>query len=231
MLNYIYKNWQKIFLVIGDYILPIPLTVLMFFLWKDITGSSIYAYFILSLALVYGYLIPGLASNIFKLWRFAWRPQIVKSVFYHHGFIYSAFFPLVYYFSFFDGFEMTYLNIIRVIVVNFALFAILSSYNEVIMIKQGMVINSNSLTKKGKGNIEAIFSFAFFFFGLVGASFGASAIYAYQKIIIEQKNDIQSLILYFAICMLIMTLASAPYFIVEHKQIAINRKEAKKTLR
>lgn len=226
-MEYIYKNWQKLFLIIGDYILPIPLTILMYFLWEDMTASSVYAYFILVLALVYGYLIPGIASNVFKLWRFAWSPQIVKSVFYHHGFIYSAYFLLVHYFAFFDGFTMTYMNVIRVILANFALFAILSSYNEIIMIKQGMVINSNSLTKKGKSHIEAIFSFAFFYFGLVGASFGVSALYAYNKIVIEQHTDTKSLMLYFAICMLLMTLASLPYFIVERKQVVINRSELK----
>jgi len=212
----------KAYLILADFIIPIPLTILMFYLWKDKTGSTTYSYFILLLGIVYGYIVPGVLSNLFKLWKFTW-PFQVKNVFYHHGFIYSSYFALILYLSFSEKIELTTLNSIRIVLANFAVFGILVSHHEIMAIRFGMIKNFNSVAAKGKSPVEVVTDFAFFSFALVGASFAYSSIYAYKQIIIEYKTSPAEMVYCFVICFLIMILSSTPYFIKERKQIKKNR--------
>jgi hypothetical protein len=216
-------TWISIYLVLADYVIPIPLTILMYFLWETKTDSSTYSFFILLLGLVYGYIVPGISSNIFKLWKFKWPFQF-RNVFYNHGFIYTSYLALILYLVFPDNIQLSDFNIVRIVISNFALFAIVVSHHEIMAIKGGMMKSLNSVAEQGKSAVEVVTYFSFLCFGFLGASYAYCCIFAYQKIVVNNKFATEDLLQYFLICFAIMTFASMPYFIKERKQIIKNRK-------
>lgn len=217
-------NWIRIYLILADYVIPVPLTILMYFLWVAKTNSSTYSFYILLLGLVYGYIVPAFFCNIFKLWKFTWPYQIYKNILVQHGFIYASYLSLILFLVFPDNIQFTGLNTLRIVLSNFALFAIITSHHEILAIRGGMIQNFNSLSAQGKSTVEVIAGFAFVSFGFLGGAYAFCAVYAYQKIIIAQKTSIDELVKFFFICIAIMVLASVPYFIKERKQIVKNRK-------
>lgn len=221
-MNKKWKSWQIIYLVLADYIIPVPLTILMYYLWLEKTGSITFTLFILLLGLVYGYVVPGIASNVFKLWKFTW-PLQWKNIFITHGFIYTSFFSLAFYLSFPENMLLTWQNLCRIVLANFAIFAIICSHHEIIGIKEGMIKSYNSIAKKGGSAVDMVAYFSFFSFGFLGGSFAIAGLYAYEIIIIKGHASNQELISTFLVCMLILILGSTPYFIKERKQIIINR--------
>lgn len=54
-----------------DFYLPFPLTALMFWLWWIRTGSAAFAAYTIAAGLVFGYLVPGIGTNLLGLWRFS----------------------------------------------------------------------------------------------------------------------------------------------------------------
>lgn len=217
-------SWIKVYLILADYVIPIPLTILMYFLWEWKTNSSTYSLFILTLGLVYGYVVPGFFSNIFRLWEFTW-PLQYRNVFVHHGFIYTSYFALILYLVFPYNVDLSALNILRIVISNFALFATIVSHHEIMAIKGGMIVSHNSVASKGGSAVEAVAYFSFFSFGALGASYAYCSVYAYQKIVVNNLISMGSLINHFIICFAIMLVASAPYFIKERKQIIENRRK------
>jgi hypothetical protein len=223
LIHKINRNRGKIYLILADYIIPVPLTIIMFFLWKDKSGSSLYASYIIILGLVYGYILPPLASRIFKLWEFTWSFS-TKNLFYHHGFIYTCYFTLFHYLSFPEGIELSIMNCIRIVICNFLLFGVIVSHHEIMAIRQGMIISRNSIASKGGSPVECVCDFSFFCFALLGGAFGFVALLAYRIIVIENQTAISALIFNFVFHLFVLTIASTPYFIKEWKQVAINRK-------
>ena len=71
------------------YVLPLPLTVAMYFAWMAWSHNRAFTWYVLLLPLVYGYVVPGIATNLLHKWRFkgAW---VVGQYYAHHGFLYVA---------------------------------------------------------------------------------------------------------------------------------------------
>ena len=61
----------------------------MYFAWAAWSRNGTFALFVMLLPLFYGYVVPGIATNILHKWRFkgAW---VVGHYYVHHGFLYAA---------------------------------------------------------------------------------------------------------------------------------------------
>ena len=71
------------------YVLPLPVAVAMYFLWTKWSDDRTFALFVMLLPLVYGYVVPGIATNLLHKWRFK-GPWVVGHYYVHHGVLYAA---------------------------------------------------------------------------------------------------------------------------------------------
>jgi hypothetical protein len=52
------------------YVLPLPLFVVMYFVWAAWSDNRVFALYVMLLPLFYGYVAPGIATNLLHKWRF-----------------------------------------------------------------------------------------------------------------------------------------------------------------
>ena len=57
-------RFPRLFIMIVDYILPLPLTVLMYVLWLARTGEAWFSAYTLALGIAFGYILPGIGTNL-----------------------------------------------------------------------------------------------------------------------------------------------------------------------
>jgi len=60
------------------YVLPLPLFVVMYFVWAAWSDNRVFALYVMLLPLFYGYVAPGIATNLLHKWRFK-GPWVVGS--------------------------------------------------------------------------------------------------------------------------------------------------------
>lgn len=90
----------KLYLKVAVLWLPVPATAVMAYLWHSRTGSSLLAAYATLVPLCYGYLMPFVAINLLKRWRFK-NGIMMGGMYLHHGFMYAwkmslfAFLPLL----------------------------------------------------------------------------------------------------------------------------------------
>lgn len=79
----------RVFLKLVMFWLPVPVTLIMAYLWQKQTDSGIVTAYALLLPLSYGYLMPFIAINVLKRWRFK-KGIMVGGMYLHHGFMYAS---------------------------------------------------------------------------------------------------------------------------------------------
>lgn len=90
----------RLFLKLVMFWLPVPVTLGMVYLWRRQTGSSLITAYAVLMPLSYGYLMPHIAINVLKRWRFK-NGVMMGGMYIHHGFMYASkmslfgFLPLV----------------------------------------------------------------------------------------------------------------------------------------
>lgn len=64
------------------YVLPLPLFVVMYFVWAAWSDNRVFALYVMLLPLFYGYVAPGIATNLLHKWRFkdrGWWAAITRT--------------------------------------------------------------------------------------------------------------------------------------------------------
>lgn len=91
-----FSRFHRRVVYVLDFYLPFPLTALMFWLWWARTGSAAFAAYTTAAGLIFGYLVPGIGTNLLGLWKFS-GPWKLGSYYLHHGFLYAPYLSLVLY--------------------------------------------------------------------------------------------------------------------------------------
>lgn len=74
----------------STYVFPIAgLPLITFAWWLASGGSWPFVAVVMGVPVVFGYLMPGIATHVLKRWRFTSGPRI-GSYYVHHGFVYGA---------------------------------------------------------------------------------------------------------------------------------------------
>jgi hypothetical protein len=172
------------------YILPFPLTAAMFFVWLRWSGDRTFSCFVLLLPLVYGYVVPGIATNILHKWRFH-GPWVVGRYFAHHGFLYAAkMSPLL-----LVGFlgtphaPLTIAMIVRILLCTGALVGFVYWLNDLLLVRQGIAEVDNRPAREGRSPEEIVTHYAPLCFFLIGLTYAAAALLGFQVFVILQKTD------------------------------------------
>lgn len=211
------------------YILPIPVCCLMFYLWLE---KSNYNYFfctyVLLLPIIYGYIVPGLATNLFKLWRFKGK-MMMGNYFIHHGFIYSAHMNVCLYFSFGDISSLSSLSsshIISIIVCSAVVNAYVLWLHDIYIVKADMVEIDNPPANEGKSPEEIVFYYAPIGFLLIGLTYGISAVLAHEQFIVKQITSTRSYVEILAIGFSLLFFIPTIYYLVINRNELMKRVES-----
>jgi len=174
------------FMFFFDYILPFPLFGIMLYLWYIRVGDLLFASYVLALPLLWGYIVPGIGTNVLKLWRFEgkWR---VGNFYYHHGVMYAGPMALIMYITFGSG-PVSMTRVVTVILCTAGMQGFLSGQHDVYAVKSGHLFIDNPPAREGKSPEEIVNYYNPKYFFLLGGMFGGSCVYAYQKIVIEQVH-------------------------------------------
>ena len=208
---------SRIFTHFWVYVLPLPLFVAMYFVWAAWSGSRIFALYVMLLPVIYGYLAPGIATNILRKWRFK-GPWLVGNYYAHHGFMYAAnMTPLL--FVAFLGTPREPVSAgtaVRILICTGALHGFVLWLHDILIVRHDMVEIYNRPAREGRSPEEIVTHYAPFCFFLIGLTFAASSLLAFQTIVINGNSGGLALFWLSVVGMgLMLTLPSIAYRIID----------------
>ena len=170
------KHGWALFLV--DFILPLPLTALMFYLWYLRTKNLPFSLYVIVLPLLFGYIVPGIGTNILKLWAFKWKFMRVGNYFIHHGFMYAPYFALSLYLTFGDVKDLSFLQAATIVISNSFLQCFLTTWHDYWGVKSGMIEIYSRPFSEGKSAAEIILDYGPIAYALFGGTYAVSCLVA-----------------------------------------------------
>ena len=170
----------KSFLFFYNHIFPIFGFPWVFWLWYRVGGMSL-ATLITGLPLVFGYIMPGIGTNILKKWRFN-GPFRMGNFFIHQGFIYSSTMGLGLYLAMFPAASGPW-QIPMIIFRTAAIVGFVAWWVDILGVKTGLIEIYNGPWKRGAAPEVIVTHYAPICFSLLGASYGAVGAMAYQMIL------------------------------------------------
>jgi hypothetical protein len=209
---------RRAYLIVIDFVLPLPLTALMLFLWFRRTGSVLFAIYVLVLGVLFGYIYPGIATNVLHLWKFN-GPLRVKNYYLHHGFMYAPYLALVFYIAFAPGTPLTWGNVVRIVLCGAFIQCVVSCHHDVCGVSSGMIEMDNTAARLKLSPVEIVTSWGAVGFGLIGASFAGSCLIAYRIIVLRAISDMRTFALLLVMGLAIMGVAALQYLIKERALI------------
>ncbi len=172
------------------YVLPLPVAVAMYFLWTKWSDDRTFALFVMLLPLVYGYVVPGIATNLLHKWRFK-GPWVVGHYYVHHGVLYAAnMSPLL--FLGFLGTPRESLSLettVRILLCTGTLNGFIYWIHDILMVRHGLVEIYNRPATEKRSPEEIVTHYAPFCFFLIGLTYAAAALLAFQTFVIRHKVD------------------------------------------
>lgn len=175
------NGMRKFFVSFWEYIAPVPLTVVMYFIWLHWYASQAFALYVILLPLVYGYIVPGIGTNILKKWRFK-GPMLVGNYYIHHGFKYSASMSLLLFIVFLGTprSSLTAETVVRIALCAAALEGFVDWIHEILLVKFGLVEIYNRPAAEGRSPEEIVTYYAPLTFFLLGLTYAASCLLAFE---------------------------------------------------
>ncbi len=203
----------KIFLFIYNYIYPFFGFPLLLWLWTRST-SLLFAALVMGLPLVFGYLIPGIGTNILKLWRFRGH-WLMGNYFIHHGIIYASTMGLALYLSFFATNQLDVWNMLGNIARTSTMIGFVGWWHDILAVRHGVIEIYNGPWKHG-ASPETIVSHATpYCYVFLGAAYAGIATLGYPMLTTQNAN-INHFGWLFLLGLILMTLgASVPYLLLE----------------
>jgi hypothetical protein len=177
------------------YALPLPLFVVMYFVWAAWSDNRVFALYVMLLPLFYGYVAPGIATNLLHKWRFK-GPWVVGSYYAHHGIMYSAnMSPLLFIALLGTRHEsLSTATALRVLLCTGALYGYMAWVHDILMVRHDMVeIYSRSAAER-RSPEEIVTHYAPLCFFLLGLTYAAGALLAFQTFVVHHKTDAASIV-------------------------------------
>lgn len=177
------------------YVLPIPLFTTMLFMWHSWSKSITFSAFVCLLPVFYGYVAPGIATNILIKWRFK-GTWLIGNYYIHHGIMYSANMTPLLYISFL-GTPIDSLSlgvIFRVLLCTAVLNAFFSWLHDILLVKYDMVEIYNQPAAEGKSPEEIVTHYAPICFFLIGLTYAGSCLFAYHLFLVLHDLSFRSVV-------------------------------------
>lgn len=208
---------QKAITAISIYVLPVPIFILMAFLWRHLVPNFYFIAFILGLPVLYGYLVPGIATNLLRRWRFRGR-FLLGRYYAHHGFLYGSKMTFLLYWAFIllpRGERLGGMQIAAILLMNGLMCAAVFWFGDIQLVKAGMVEIDSKPARAGRSPEEIVTLYAPWCFFLIGASYAAGAVLAYNTFVIGRDASASAHARVWGIgCLLIFSIPSLAYHLV-----------------
>ncbi|MEW7986764.1 MAG: hypothetical protein AB2805_18495 [Candidatus Thiodiazotropha sp.] len=172
-------NWYQ-------YLAPAILTPLSFWLWwQEYTGNLYLLSIAWLLPILYAYIVPGIGTNVFKVWEFDTRLRLGRFR-PHHGFVFGSATSMLAWLCHGDSAE----SLSDVVIYAFILASVLGFWNiiyDIRAIQSGLLKVYNQPWADGKNAAAITMDYAPWFFasfGMVyGAAIGFSELWAANRVI------------------------------------------------
>jgi hypothetical protein len=172
------------------------------------------------LAVVYGYLVPGIGTNILKKWRFH-GPGRVGNYYMHHGFIWASHLSPALFLSFLgtpDG-PLGYGTILRVLLATGAIHAFKGWVYDIGLLKHGFTEITCVPRLIGKSPEEVAGHYAPVCFFLVGLTYALGSLVAYHYFVVLQRPDALSHVWAWSVGVVAMVaVPSLAYGVIERRE-------------
>jgi len=176
-------NIEKVVLFLYGKVFALLGFPLMAWLWYQ-KGGMTFAALIMGLPLVFGYVVPGIGTNILKQWRFrdSW---VVGDYFIHHGFIYASGLSLGLYIGFVPNQPGNVWEIIANLLRTACVIGFVGWWHDLLAIRQGMMEVYNRAWKDGAAPEVIVTQYAPLCFFLFGAIYAGIAIWGYDALVCQ----------------------------------------------
>jgi len=181
---------SRLIIRIWIYVLSLPMAIAMYFLWAAWSNNRTFALYVMLLPLFYGYVVPGIATNILHKWRFkgAW---LAGHYYAHHGFLYASKMSPLLLISYL-GTPLENLSLetaLRILLCTGALNGFFYWINDILMVRHGFVEIYNRPATDGRSPEEIVTHYAPVCFFLIGLTYAAASLIAFQMFVIQHKID------------------------------------------
>jgi hypothetical protein len=174
---------SRMIIRIWVYALPFPLFLIMYFSWFSWSKSSAFALYVMLLPLLYGYVVPGIGTNLLRKWRFS-GPWAVGSYYAHHGFMYAANMSPLLFISFLGSSAFSWAMALRILLCTAALHGFVLWIHDILIVKHKMVEIFNRPNAEGRSPEEIVFYYAPLCFFLIGLTYAASSLLAFWVFVV-----------------------------------------------
>lgn len=197
---------SRIVMWIWVYVLPLPVCVVMYWVWLKWSGSQTFTLYAILLPLVYGYVAPGIATNLLKKWRFR-GAGVIGSFYIHHGFMYAANMSPLLFITFFGCSThqpLTLGEIVRVVLCTAALHGYVLWIHDVYIVRLKMVEIFNRPAAEGKSPEAIVFHYAPLAFFTIGLTYAISSLVAFEVFVLQRRVSSSSIISVSVLGMILM---------------------------
>ncbi len=177
------------------YVLPLPLFAAMCWAWEAWSQDRALTLYVMLLPLFYGYVAPGIATNLLHKWRFK-GPWVVGSYYAHHGFMYAANMSPLLLVSFLGTPReaLAWPTMVRVLLCTGALHGFVLWIHDILMVRHGMVEIYSSPAADRRGPEAIVTRYAPLCFFLIGLTYAAASLLAFQTFTVRHQTDPASVI-------------------------------------
>jgi hypothetical protein len=174
------KYMQKHFMNFWIYVYPFPALYFFFQHWTGVHGGD-FAWFLILVPVLYGYIMPGIAVNVLKKWKFN-TPFRIGNYYAHHGFKISGNMNTSFFLVSFATVlhPLNWAQIATLTIACGCVQGFLVWYHDTLLIKLGKLELSNVLVTAKMSPEEKAYSYAPECFFVLGASFALAALIALQ---------------------------------------------------
>jgi hypothetical protein len=169
------------------YALPFPVFAAMYLTWWAWSGSHTFAVYVMFLPVFYGYLGPGIATNLLHKWRFK-GPWVIGNFYAHHGFKYASTMSPLLFVAFLGtpSGSLSASTVFRVLVCTATLHGFVMWLHDIQIVRHGMVEVFNRPALEGRSPEEIVTHYAPICFFLIGLVYALGALLAYHTFLVRQ---------------------------------------------
>ena len=162
------------------YLYPLPALCFFYTHWSKLEGSN-FALFLIFAPVLYGYIMPGIAVNVLKKWKFNTKFRL-GDYYAHHGFKISANINTSF---FLTSYAVSLNNLslaqkVTLVISTACVQGFIIWWHDTILIKLGKLELKNVLVNDRMSPEEKAYAYAPVSFSIMGASFATSALFALE---------------------------------------------------
>lgn len=176
---------KKFFLNFWVYVYPFPATLGAFWYWQSKANTN-FALFMILVPLLYGYIVPGYATNVLKKWRFH-TPFRLGNYYAHHGFKITGnmnTWMIIAHLGT-DLSELSPMGSLSLMVSTGCINGFIIWWHDIAIMKEGKLELFSPLIKPSMSPEEKVYTYGPLCFFLLGASFALASIIAYDSLVTQ----------------------------------------------